>query len=59
MLQITRIKRENVPDVTTYEEAVMICTSAFDASKPFQICLEYMTDLSNTSLTNCILDIMV
>lgn len=45
--------------VKTYEEAEEICNTAFQASTSYQTCQEYVTDLSNTSLVNCISDVMV
>lgn len=57
--QKKRLRRETITDLKTYEEAETICIDAFQASKSYQTCQEYVTDLSNTSLVNCISDVMV
>lgn len=54
-----RQKRETAPSTKTYEEAEIICRTAFQASTSYKTCQEYVTDLSNTSLVNCISDVMV
>lgn len=58
-IQEKRLRREVITNFKTYEEAETICSTAFQASKSYQTCQEYVTDLSNTSLVNCISDIMV
>lgn len=52
-------KRDTVPNGKTFEEATQICSTAFQASRSYQTCRKYVTDLSNTSLVNCISDVMV
>lgn len=59
LLSKERLKRQVMPIVKTYEEAETICRTAFHASMSYQTCQEYVTDLSNTSLVNCIFDVMV
>lgn len=58
-IQEKRLRREVITNFKTYEEAETICSTAFQASKSYQTCQEYVTDLSNTSLVNCISDVMV
>lgn len=57
--QEKRRKREVAPTVKNYEVAEEICSTAFQASTSYQTCHNYVTHLSNTSLINCISDVMV
>nr|XP_034320108.1 uncharacterized protein LOC117687527 isoform X18 [Crassostrea gigas] len=54
-----RQKREIDQNIKTYEEAEAICNNAFETSTSYRTCREYVTDLSNTSLVNCISDVMI
>lgn len=44
---------------TSRENADAVCTSAFESSEPYKICQEYVSDLSNAALSNCINDVIV
>uniref|UniRef100_A0A8W8NV44 VWFD domain-containing protein n=1 Tax=Magallana gigas TaxID=29159 RepID=A0A8W8NV44_MAGGI len=57
--QEKRRKREVAPTVKNYEVAEEICSTAFQASTSYQTCHNYVTHLSNTSLINCISDVMM
>ena len=57
--QERRPKREAITILKTYEEAEDICLNAFQNSQSYQTCKEYISDLSNTSIVNCISDVMV
>lgn len=53
-----RYKRQAI-DVTTREVAHNVCMQAFEQSEAFTTCQQYVSDLSNTTIENCILDVMV
>lgn len=58
------LKTRNRRDVqfntsTSRENAESVCTSAFENSDPYRTCQEYVNDLSNSSLSNCINDVIV
>jgi hypothetical protein len=56
--QQARYKRQAV-DVTTFEVAYNVCVMAFEQSKAFMTCQQYVTDLSNSTIDNCIADVRV
>nr|XP_022310403.1 uncharacterized protein LOC111115834 isoform X2 [Crassostrea virginica] len=58
-LEERRPKREAITILKTYEEAEDICLNAFQNSQSYQTCKEYISDLSNTSIVNCISDVMM
>nr|XP_022312815.1 uncharacterized protein LOC111117870 isoform X2 [Crassostrea virginica] len=58
-LEEWRPKREAIAILKTFEEAEDICLNAFQNSQPYITCKEYISDLSNTSLENCISDVMM
>lgn len=44
---------------TSRENAESVCTSAFESSGPYKTCQDYVSDLSNSSLSNCINDVIM
>ncbi|XP_056007282.1 uncharacterized protein LOC125666050 [Ostrea edulis] len=57
-LHLARYKRQAI-DVTTREVAHNVCMQAFEQSEAFTTCQQYVSDLSNTTIENCILDVMM
>lgn len=56
----TRNKRDVQFNISTSREnAEKVCTSAFESSEPYKTCHEYVSDLRNSSLSNCINDVIV
>ncbi|XP_062609644.1 uncharacterized protein LOC134271468 [Saccostrea cucullata] len=52
-------KRETNIYLMSYEEAMSICVEAFQASDSYLMCQEHVSGLGNTSLVNCIADLMM
>ncbi|XP_062603711.1 uncharacterized protein LOC134265508, partial [Saccostrea cucullata] len=55
----SRMKRQTNTDVMSYENATTICNEAFEASASYLMCQEHVSDLANTSLINCVSDLMM
>ncbi|XP_065937722.1 uncharacterized protein [Magallana gigas] len=57
---MTRETRDVQFNISTSREiAETVCTSAFDSSEPYKTCHKYVSDLSNSSLSNCINDVIM
>lgn len=57
---LTRNRRDvQFNNSTSRENAESVCTSAFESSDPYRTCQEYVNDLSNSSLSNCINDVIM
>ncbi|XP_062578161.1 LOW QUALITY PROTEIN: uncharacterized protein LOC134240066 [Saccostrea cucullata] len=55
----SRMKRQTNTYVMSFENATTICNEAFEASASYLMCQEHVSDLSNTSLINCVSDVMM
>ncbi|XP_061167273.1 uncharacterized protein LOC133176126 [Saccostrea echinata] len=55
----SRVKRQTNIDMVSHENATIICHKAFEASDSYLMCQEHVSDLANTSLVNCISDVMM
>ncbi|XP_062574323.1 von Willebrand factor D and EGF domain-containing protein-like, partial [Saccostrea cucullata] len=56
-IAISRQKRELTIYVTNQTIAEDVCKSAFISSAPFRTCEQYVSDMTNSSLSNCIMDV--
>jgi hypothetical protein len=54
-----RVKRQTPAEVKSASEAETICTTQFEQSGPYKTCQQHVGDLSNSSLSNCIKDVVV